>query len=291
MGFLEKNTTTEESIPDFGIGKEDDGEEFGDFVRGESDYDDSRDGKRKKFEKDATPSSAPPPTSPILLLQHYHRHRISEQVLVLPSSLRVFKNWGQTLRNITRMEHVEAVIMRGGQPRFGGLRSTLCISSQIVASPQTCAANIGKGYGDDWEGEFFPGIPKIKYESPSSKSPLAFKWYNAEEEILGKKMSVFPFSLLSLSPLSQLLLLFLLLRWCLFLGKILGFLLFNLVFLLVVFVVVSPYILCSSQEKDILTAPMEEKEQKALYYAIEGFVEKWWNGSDLYPDPCGWTPI
>ncbi|KAL7193317.1 hypothetical protein ACSBR2_025013 [Camellia fascicularis] len=102
------------------------------------------------------------------------------------------------------------------------------VEQLIVASPQTCAANIGKGYGDDWEGEFFPGIPKIKYESPSSKSPLAFKWYNAEEEILGKKMSVFPFSLLSLSPLSQLLLLFLLLRWCLFLGKILGFLLFNL---------------------------------------------------------------
>lgn len=63
------------------------------------------------------------------------------------------------------------------------------------------------------------------------------------------------------------------------------------VFLLVVFVVVGPYILYSSQEKDILTAPMEEKEQKALYYAIEGFVEKWWNGSDLYPDPCGWTPV
>ncbi|KAL7174657.1 hypothetical protein ACSBR2_033825 [Camellia fascicularis] len=91
--------------------------------------------------------------------------------------------------------------------------SQLCnVVFMIAASPQTCPANIGKGCGDDWEGEFFPGIPKIKYESPSSKSPLAFKWYNAEEEILGKKMSVFPFSLLSLSPLSQLLLLFLLLR-------------------------------------------------------------------------------
>ncbi|CAL5328462.1 unnamed protein product [Camellia sinensis] len=58
----------------------------------------------------------------------------------------------------------------------------------IAASPQTCPANIGKGCGDDWEGEFFPGIPMIKYEGPSSKSPLAFKWYNGEEEILGKKM-------------------------------------------------------------------------------------------------------
>ncbi|XP_015954984.1 xylose isomerase-like [Arachis duranensis] len=40
----------------------------------------------------------------------------------------------------------------------------------------------------DREGEFFPGINKIKYEGPSSKNPLSFKWYNAEEEILGKKM-------------------------------------------------------------------------------------------------------
>ncbi|XP_024030777.1 piriformospora indica-insensitive protein 2-like [Morus notabilis] len=38
-------------------------------------------------------------------------------------------------------------------------------------------------------------------------------------------------------------------------------------------------------------APMERKEQEALYYSIQGFVGKWWNGSDLYPDPCGWTPI
>ncbi|CAL5375133.1 unnamed protein product [Camellia sinensis] len=63
-----------------------------------------------------------------------------------------------------------------------------CLPCSIAASPQTCPADIGKGCGDDWEGEFFPGIPKIKYEGPSSKSPLAFKWYNGEEEILGKKM-------------------------------------------------------------------------------------------------------
>nr|GMD19708.1 piriformospora indica-insensitive protein 2-like [Ipomoea batatas] len=36
---------------------------------------------------------------------------------------------------------------------------------------------------------------------------------------------------------------------------------------------------------------MEKSEQEALYYAIQGFVGKHWNGSDLYPDPCGWTPI
>ncbi|KAI3778882.1 hypothetical protein L2E82_08271 [Cichorium intybus] len=38
-------------------------------------------------------------------------------------------------------------------------------------------------------------------------------------------------------------------------------------------------------------APMAKTEQEALYSAIQGFVGNWWNGSDLYPDPCGWTPI
>lgn len=44
-------------------------------------------------------------------------------------------------------------------------------------------------------------------------------------------------------------------------------------------------------EGDIDAAPMEKAEQEALYKAIQGFVGNWWNGSDLYPDPCGWTPI
>ncbi|KHN34792.1 Xylose isomerase [Glycine soja] len=63
-------------------------------------------------------------------------------------------------------------------------------NKQMIGAPQTCAANDADkcGDSDEWEGEFFPGIPKIKYEGPSSKSPLSFKWYNAEEEILGKKM-------------------------------------------------------------------------------------------------------
>ncbi|KAL8268865.1 hypothetical protein R6Q59_002663 [Mikania micrantha] len=38
-------------------------------------------------------------------------------------------------------------------------------------------------------------------------------------------------------------------------------------------------------------APMVKTEQEALYSAIQGFMGNWWNGSDLYPDPCGWTPI
>ncbi len=35
---------------------------------------------------------------------------------------------------------------------------------------------------------FFPEVNKIAYEGPSSKNPLAFRWYNAEEKIEGKTM-------------------------------------------------------------------------------------------------------
>ncbi|KAK1425603.1 hypothetical protein QVD17_20957 [Tagetes erecta] len=42
---------------------------------------------------------------------------------------------------------------------------------------------------------------------------------------------------------------------------------------------------------DAVGALMVKTEQEALYSAIQGFVGNWWNGSDLYPDPCGWTPI
>ncbi|XP_039129335.1 xylose isomerase-like isoform X1 [Dioscorea cayenensis subsp. rotundata] len=55
----------------------------------------------------------------------------------------------------------------------------------------SCSANTKSQFGSssyEWNGEFFPGIPKIKYEGPNSKNPLAYKWYNADEEILGKKM-------------------------------------------------------------------------------------------------------
>ena len=36
--------------------------------------------------------------------------------------------------------------------------------------------------------EYFPGIKKIKYEGPKSKNPLAFKYYDSEKIINGKKM-------------------------------------------------------------------------------------------------------
>jgi xylose isomerase len=36
--------------------------------------------------------------------------------------------------------------------------------------------------------EVYPGIGKIEYEGKSSKNPLAFRWYNPEEMVNGKKM-------------------------------------------------------------------------------------------------------
>ena len=36
--------------------------------------------------------------------------------------------------------------------------------------------------------EYFPGIEQIKYEGKDSKNPLAFKWYDPDKEVAGKKM-------------------------------------------------------------------------------------------------------
>jgi xylose isomerase len=36
--------------------------------------------------------------------------------------------------------------------------------------------------------EYFPGIGKIKFEGKDSKNPLAFKWYNEDEVVGGRKM-------------------------------------------------------------------------------------------------------
>ncbi|KAJ1699430.1 hypothetical protein LUZ63_007942 [Rhynchospora breviuscula] len=68
----------------------------------------------------------------------------------------------------------------------------LSLSACIDSSANTCPADLEAKCGDDssgdWKGEFFPGIPKIKYEGPNSIDPLSYKWYNAEEVVLGKKM-------------------------------------------------------------------------------------------------------
>jgi len=38
------------------------------------------------------------------------------------------------------------------------------------------------------EKEYFPGIGKIKFEGNKSKNPLAFKWYDPDQVVSGKKM-------------------------------------------------------------------------------------------------------
>ncbi|MEG0857740.1 MAG: xylose isomerase [Terrisporobacter sp.] len=38
------------------------------------------------------------------------------------------------------------------------------------------------------EKEYFSGVEKVNYEGPTSKNPLAFKYYNPEEVIMGKTM-------------------------------------------------------------------------------------------------------
>mmetsp|Transcript_12991 Transcript_12991/g.25209 ORF Transcript_12991/g.25209 Transcript_12991/m.25209 type:complete len:441 (+) Transcript_12991:189-1511(+) len=37
-------------------------------------------------------------------------------------------------------------------------------------------------------GEFFPEVGKIEYKGPGSNDVLSYRWYNPDEEILGKKM-------------------------------------------------------------------------------------------------------
>lgn len=47
----------------------------------------------------------------------------------------------------------------------------------------------------------------------------------------------------------------------------------------------------SRAEPDPGVAPMEETEREALYLTVQGFVGNQWDGRNLFPDPCGWTPI
>ncbi|KAG6477933.1 piriformospora indica-insensitive protein 2-like [Zingiber officinale] len=47
----------------------------------------------------------------------------------------------------------------------------------------------------------------------------------------------------------------------------------------------------ASAETESSVAPMDKAEKEALYSVIRDLVGVRWNGSDLYPDPCGWTQI
>ncbi|GAA0156918.1 isomerase [Lithospermum erythrorhizon] len=75
---------------------------------------------------------------------------------------------------------------------LGCLLTLGAVANKVSAKgPPTCPADVGSDCSSgEWEGDFFPNIPKIKYEGPSSKNPLTYKWYNANEEILGKRMKV-----------------------------------------------------------------------------------------------------
>ncbi|KAL8138230.1 hypothetical protein V2J09_004231 [Rumex salicifolius] len=81
--------------------------------------------------------------------------------------------------------------MRIARHSFLLLLVCFCVAFAVVhsSSPPTCPADNAVTCGEEeWEGDYFPGISKIKYEGPKSKNTLAYKHYNAEEVILGKKM-------------------------------------------------------------------------------------------------------
>ncbi|PRW45113.1 xylose isomerase [Chlorella sorokiniana] len=65
------------------------------------------------------------------------------------------------------------------------------VAAVAAAPPHTCTAADGTAAPSQrgaWQGEFFAGIPRIQFEGPDSTNPLAFRYYNASEEILGKPM-------------------------------------------------------------------------------------------------------
>ncbi|KAJ7528598.1 hypothetical protein O6H91_15G009700 [Diphasiastrum complanatum] len=70
---------------------------------------------------------------------------------------------------------------------FCYLGNSFCQEDGVIAD-MTCRWDAGLSESKQWNGDFFPNISNIQYEGPSSRNPLAYHWYNAEEEILGKKM-------------------------------------------------------------------------------------------------------
>lgn len=83
------------------------------------------------------------------------------------------------------------------KPYAGALALLLLLAAAgALAKDGKCSAS-GEGdkaakceaeFKGEWYGEFFPGIPKIQYEGPKSTNPLSFRYYNADEVIMGKKM-------------------------------------------------------------------------------------------------------
>jgi len=61
----------------------------------------------------------------------------------------------------------------------------LCAASIAVAAFNPLIREVTSSNAAE---EYFPGISKIKYEGPKSENPLAFRYYDADKEIMGKKM-------------------------------------------------------------------------------------------------------
>mmetsp|Transcript_9678 Transcript_9678/g.27667 ORF Transcript_9678/g.27667 Transcript_9678/m.27667 type:complete len:499 (-) Transcript_9678:302-1798(-) len=59
-------------------------------------------------------------------------------------------------------------------------------SSSGTETDGTCEG--GHGLSNGSSAEFFPGIPRIEYLGPDSTNPLSFRYYNADELIVGKRM-------------------------------------------------------------------------------------------------------
>jgi hypothetical protein len=87
-----------------------------------------------------------------------------------------------------------------GEQQAAGKEEESLVADMTCGLDATAAG--GNTYGTDCKGlydmhsnsDFFPEIPYVKYEGPASENPLSYKWYNAEEVILGKKMKVCTYS-------------------------------------------------------------------------------------------------
>ena len=66
------------------------------------------------------------------------------------------------------------------------LRRLQACKAAAAPPAQACAA------GDPASAEapeYFSGIGRIRYEGPDSKNIMAYKWYNASEEVAGRPMA------------------------------------------------------------------------------------------------------
>ena len=69
-----------------------------------------------------------------------------------------------------------------------------CQMSAVPLDPSVCRVE-GRAMEPSAKkarSEFFPSISKIQFEGPQSINPLAFKYYQPDEVIMGKKMRCMP---------------------------------------------------------------------------------------------------